>query len=130
MSKLVSKVGEAKTRVEDAGGGVGKGLSRRALLQASGAVLGSSFATACGKDDPGHDGETGNDGCTPDYEGKKGPAALFAHGVASGDPLPDAVILWTRVSVDGEKDVDVAWELSHDAEFGKCTASGSATASA
>ena len=28
----------------------------------------------------------------------------FVHGVASGDPLPDAVVLWTRVTPD-----DAAW---------------------
>ena len=26
------------------------------------------------------------------------PTTYFAHGVASGDPLPTAVVLWTRVT--------------------------------
>ena len=43
---------------------------------------------------------------------------LFRHGVASGDPLPDRVILWTRVtppptrSADGP--IQVRWTLAHD----------------
>jgi phosphodiesterase/alkaline phosphatase D-like protein len=72
----------------------------------------------------------GNGSCEPKYEGTPGPETLFDHGVASGDPLPDAVILWTRVSVDGSEDVHVAWEISLDAKFGSCTVSGSAPASA
>jgi alkaline phosphatase D len=40
---------------------------------------------------------------------------VFAHGVASGDPLPDGVILWTRVNA--KAPVDVAWEMAKDAAF-------------
>ena len=32
------------------------------------------------------------------------PPLPFVHGVASGDPLPDSVVLWTRVTPD-----DAAW---------------------
>ena len=35
----------------------------------------------------------------------------FDHGVASGDPLADRVILWTRVS-GVDKPVDVAWQIA------------------
>ncbi len=63
---------------------------------------------------------------------------MFRHGVASGDPLPDAVILWTRVSPSPEaapgsglgSDTRVRWELAHDASFGTIFASGEVTASA
>jgi alkaline phosphatase D len=41
-----------------------------------------------------------------------GPGGAFAHGVASGDPLPDAVILWTRVTATGP--VTVRWEIAED----------------
>ena len=37
-----------------------------------------------------------------------GPVA-FAHGVASGDPLADAVILWTRISPKGERAGPIAY---------------------
>jgi alkaline phosphatase D len=37
----------------------------------------------------------------------------FALGIASGEPGPDSVVLWTRVS--GEGPVEVGWELAEDA---------------
>lgn len=47
---------------------------------------------------------------------------VFQHGVASGDPLPDAVVLWTRVTADGP--VDVAWEIAEDPEMTKRVGEG------
>ncbi len=38
----------------------------------------------------------------------------FYHGVASGDPLSDRVILWTRVTHDFEGDVSVSWDVATD----------------
>ena len=51
--------------------------------------------------------------------------AMFAHGVASGDPHPRSVILWTRVtptaaSRPGSRKgprVEVSWEVATDARF-------------
>ena len=40
--------------------------------------------------------------------------APFYHGVASGDPLSDRVILWTRVTPDEEGAVAVAWRIATD----------------
>jgi alkaline phosphatase D len=48
------------------------------------------------------------------------PASLFALGVASGDPLPDSVILWTRLVAEPLTDgggmppeqVPVSWEIA------------------
>jgi alkaline phosphatase D len=51
-------------------------------------------------------------------------AISFAHGVASGDPLANRVILWTRVSTAGSDDVDVAWVVAEDSGFTKPVASG------
>lgn len=42
--------------------------------------------------------------------------APFYHGVASGDPLSDAVMIWTRVS-DTTGTVDVNWRVATDPEF-------------
>jgi alkaline phosphatase D len=55
----------------------------------------------------------------PEYEfdGTPGPENLFSHGVASGDPLPSAVILWTRISPDNNEPADVFWEVARDAQF-------------
>ena len=41
----------------------------------------------------------------------------FYHGVASGDPLTDAVILWTRVTPPSLQKVIVTWEISSDKNF-------------
>jgi alkaline phosphatase D len=46
---------------------------------------------------------------------------LFLHGVASGDPLQDGVILWTRVSPPGgaARDIPVACEIATDRGFSR-----------
>ncbi len=42
----------------------------------------------------------------------------FLHGVASGDPLQDKVILWTRVTpTDSGVRLKVVWEISTDNQF-------------
>lgn len=41
----------------------------------------------------------------------------FYHGVASGDPLPDAVIIWTRVTPDVHKTVSVNYIVATDNEM-------------
>lgn len=42
----------------------------------------------------------------------------FYHGVASGDPLQDRVILWTRVTPqDSTQQINVIWEISESREF-------------
>lgn len=43
--------------------------------------------------------------------------APFYHGVASGDPLSDRVILWTRVTPDSAGPVPVQWEMALDPGF-------------
>ncbi|MGA4848316.1 alkaline phosphatase D family protein [Streptomyces sp. G5(2025)] len=63
---------------------------------------------------------------------------VFLHGVASGDPLPDGVLLWTRVTptpdaVPGSgkgPDVTVRWEVAEDKRFSRTVSSGSTTARA
>lgn len=54
--------------------------------------------------------------------------APFFHGVASGDPLEDRVIIWTRVtpSIIGPS-ADVEWMMSRDTEFENVVASGIVT---
>ncbi len=42
----------------------------------------------------------------------------FYHGVASGDPLPDRVIIWTRVTPEKlESKIPVKWEVAEDPKF-------------
>ena len=49
----------------------------------------------------------------------------FAHGVASGDPFTNSVVLWTRVSPDNDGDIAIVWEVSRDMTFTEITRVGS-----
>lgn len=48
----------------------------------------------------------------------------FYHGVASGDPMPTGVILWTRVTPDEDGPVEVSWLVSTDTTFSDTVALG------
>jgi alkaline phosphatase D len=65
------------------------------------------------------------------YAGESGPVT-FSHGVASGDPLHDRVILWTRaLACSGSVEaIPVGWEISRDAAFSKIVASAHTFSSA
>jgi alkaline phosphatase D len=54
----------------------------------------------------------------------------FVHGVASGDPLPDSVILWTRVTANGSTSVDVEWSIAEDPALERKVGGGTVTTSA
>src|SRR4051794_20765053 len=56
-------------------------------------------------------------------------APAFQHGVASGDPLADAVVIWTRVTT-GEPSVLVRWTLARDPDLADVVAAGEASADA
>lgn len=48
----------------------------------------------------------------------------FYHGVASGDPMNDRVIIWTRVTPeDSVPSIDVQWQVAGDANFSAIIAS-------
>lgn len=54
----------------------------------------------------------------------------FYHGVASGDPLQDRVIIWTRVTPDDSlPSINVKWQVSEDQNFVTIVASDSLTTS-
>ena len=56
---------------------------------------------------------------------------LFQHGVASGDPLADRVILWTRAtSPSATGPIDVTWQVAADDQLAKIVARGTASAAA
>jgi alkaline phosphatase D len=56
---------------------------------------------------------------------------VFQHGVASGDPLPDAVIVWTRVTPPYPADsVRVHWEMALDEHFTHIEQAGETVTSA
>ncbi|MCX4833108.1 alkaline phosphatase D family protein [Streptomyces sp. NBC_01016] len=94
--------------------------SRRTVVKAAaaGAALAGPLAAAA----PAHAAE----------------APAFLHGVASGDPLPDGVLLWTRMTPAADAvpgsgkgpDVRVAWEIAEDKAFRQIVGRGTVIASA
>lgn len=54
-------------------------------------------------------------------------SGLFRHGVASGDPLVDRVIIWTHVT--SSTAVDLQWEFALDPVFAKIERSGQVSTS-
>jgi alkaline phosphatase D len=110
-------------------------LSRRQFLAA---LTASAVVGACSdsNDDGGGSSSsarrsTSTTGPLPRLDGPP-----FALGVASGDPRPDSVILWTRLATDPvngggmpDTDLPVVWELASDDRIRDVVASGVATAS-
>jgi alkaline phosphatase D len=99
-------------------------LTRRSFMKSAaagaGAVAVPMALTGCGADDD-NDSTTASDSNL---------VVAFGHGVASGDPLHDRVIIWTRVtpSVDdatAQKTVPVDWKVATDAAMNTVVASGS-----
>ena len=81
-------------------------FSRRdALKGMAGLTLAALPSIGCGKDD---------------VPGPSDP--VFGYGVASGDPMPDRVIIWTRVIAN--KPIKGQWEVSKDATFGTIASAG------
>jgi alkaline phosphatase D len=79
--------------------------TRRDFLKASALTVGSFVIS------------TGLGGCNTDDSDNL--PVSFDHGVASGDPLNDRVILWTRVTPSAPlTDFSVTYEVATDPEFG------------
>jgi alkaline phosphatase D len=112
-------------------------ISRRTFL-ASPAAL--AFLAACASSTKTADGTTTIQKATPSSAtpistaapspttttlGEHLPANPFGLGVASGDPLPTSVILWTRLTVaTAGEPVPMSWEVATDEGFAKTIATG------
>lgn len=67
-----------------------------------------------------------------EWNGPLGPESLFEHGVASGDPLPQGVVIWTRISTETAPEeapetddpLSVWWEVALDEAFEQRVAQG------
>jgi alkaline phosphatase D len=104
-------------------------VGRRAFI----AGVAASVIASCSKDDPASSP-------APTSAIPRRPrlaADPFRLGVASGDPLPDQVVLWTRLAPDplagglaGMPDtpVEVEWQVAADPGFTSIVADGAATA--
>jgi alkaline phosphatase D len=111
-------------------------IGRRAFLAG---VVASALAIGCSDDDDDLD-EAGDLPIEPGMDLPPVPPSLpsdvFRLGVASGDPLPDAVILWTRLVADPLADdgglpdmpIPVRWEVATSGRFDDIVASGDAVA--
>lgn len=91
-------------------------MQRRFFLQVTVATAGAMIA-GCGDGDTGSSGTTTT--TTTEPRTLEDGAKYFPQSVASGDPRPDGMILWTRVEDDGidATDVELEVELSPNADF-------------
>jgi alkaline phosphatase D len=107
------------------------GTTRRSLLRS--AVLFAMFSgggiglTACGGGGGGHGGGGGFGGGVGGGRPPDGSSSVFKHGIASGDPLSDRVIIWTRVTAPAPGTINVDWEVASDEGFGIIIARGTAS---
>jgi len=121
-------------------------LHRRRFLGLMAGGAGLIVLGACSDDESGGDGgrSGGASATTRSAATSTEPAAVpdaqgiesdpFTLGVASGDPTPASVILWTRlapnpVAADGAggmptDDIEILWEVAGDEEFREIVASG------
>lgn len=102
-------------------------LGRRRFLTVTGAAAALAFATNL---------PTAGAASAAELDAQKIADDPFTLGVASGDPLPGSVLLWTRLApspyepgngLPNER-VTVQWELAHDARFRRIVRRGSVTA--
>lgn len=102
-----------------------RGPNRRDFLKRTGAaMLAIPLLQACGGRDDNDDSNTGNGGATPPGGNQ------FLHGVASGDPLANAVLLWTRVTPAGNAAVSVDYVVATDPALANVVRRGSASTDA
>ncbi|MCO7250995.1 alkaline phosphatase D family protein [Pseudoalteromonas sp. Ps84H-4] len=84
-------------------------FTRRRFLKASAAGFGAAVLSF---------GLTGCSLNDDDDETTKQIPVSFDHGVASGDPLADSLIIWTRITpLENVTSVNVVWQASTDANF-------------
>ncbi|MFF9062904.1 alkaline phosphatase D family protein [Streptomyces sp. NPDC014882] len=102
-------------------------LGRRRFLTVTGAAAALAFAVNL---------PTAGTAAAAELEPARITDDPFTLGVASGDPLPDSVLLWTRLAPapyqpDGglpARRVPVRWELAHDEDFRRVVRRGTVTA--
>lgn len=105
-------------------------LSRRRFLQTTGLTgLASLSLIGCGG---GSNRDTANSGSnvtnTYLYDANAATKLAFLHGVASGDPLADRVIIWTRITpVVSGSPVTVQWQMAKDKGFTQLIKQGTTT---
>ncbi|MEV1018842.1 alkaline phosphatase D family protein [Streptomyces sp. NPDC050264] len=102
-------------------------LGRRRFLTVAGAATALAFSVNL---------PTAGTAAAAELDARKITADPFTLGVASGDPLPESVLLWTRLAPKPYETggglpaqrVDVRWEIAHDESFRRIARRGTATA--
>ena len=89
-------------------------FTRRSFLKASAAGFGVAVLSL------------GITGCTFDDDNDETTEVAFKHGVASGDPLTDSLILWTRVTplAKSTTSIKVKWQAATDPDFNNISHDG------
>ena len=101
-----------------------RGLSRRDFLRQA-SVAGALLATAPLLQSCGSDAGDESTVIPPPSAG----SFTFRHGVASGDPYADSVVLWTRVTPGTPGSVPVQWGVFRDPSLTQFVTGGSFTTS-
>ncbi|MGJ8669149.1 MAG: alkaline phosphatase D family protein [Oceanococcus sp.] len=94
-------------------------FSRRLFLHGAATIGLAPAITACVDSSSGSSSPTGI----------PGGGTQFLHGVASGDPYSDSVVLWTRVTSESAGPVSVRWEVFADEALSDMVAAGVFTTS-
>ncbi|MYX13370.1 alkaline phosphatase [Streptomyces sp. SID8374] len=105
------------------------GLDRRRLLTGAGAVAALAFSMNL---------PAAGTASAAELDARRITENPFTLGVASGDPLPGSVLIWTRLAPRPYEPagglpaarVQVSWELAHDEAFRRIVRRGSVTAHA
>ncbi|MFZ4265806.1 alkaline phosphatase D family protein [Streptomyces arboris] len=119
-----AELSTATTRLSRPGG-----LDRRRLLTGAGAVAALAFSMNL---------PAAGTASAAELDARRITENPFTLGVASGDPLPGSVLIWTRLAPRPYEPagglpanrVEVAWELAHDEGFRRIVRRGSVTAHA
>lgn len=85
------------------------------------------FISACRVESKNEETETQDSEMEKLYDPSLKP---FYHGVASGDPLQDRVVIWTRVTPEKKSTVSVHWEIAESEDFTALVKEGTVTTSA
>lgn len=106
-------------------------FTRREILKTAGVVALGGAAVSLASPQPALADPEQSDSQQSDSERRSQPEQ-FQHGVASGDPLPNSVLLWTRVTPSAVSTpgsgvgpaTRVRWELAKDRQFQEVVANG------
>lgn len=108
-------------------------LTRREFLRRSAAVAAAPALAGCGGSGGSSSlagGSTGSNSGGGTGGGGGGSSSIFQHGIASGDPLTNAIVIWTRITSSDPGPIDVFWEMALDTAFNTIARSGTFTTAA